>query len=358
MTRRRILLVALVVAALGLAGCGSSATSPSATTGTTAPNDGLVSIGEGLRGPSGLHANVYATGLTHASAFALDAQSRLWTATAEFEDTGTDGVYLVPAAGAAAIKVIPDLHTPLGLLWYQDSLYVASKERVDAYSSFNGTTFADHRSVVTFPQGSGSPNGLALGPDGRIHLGISAPCDACTPDLEVSGSVVSFLPDGTDLRVDAAAIRAPVGLSYYPGTADLFVTMNQRDDLGAATPGDLLSVVADGQRWGFPACYQQGGTVCDGVPAAVASLDAHAAVSGVAIATGQLGASVGNAAVVAEWATGRVLQIPLAQGSATRGATPKPFLTGIEKPEPVLLGADGAVFVGDWQTGKVFRIAT
>jgi len=59
--------------------------------------------------------------------------------------------------------------------------------------------------------------------------------------------VVSFLPDGSDLRVEAGGIRAPVGLAYYPGTNDLFVTMNQRDDLGAQTPGDWLAVVRAGQ---------------------------------------------------------------------------------------------------------------
>jgi glucose/arabinose dehydrogenase len=89
----------------------------------------------------------------------------------------------------------------------------------------------------------------------------------------------------------------------------------------------------------------------------VAVLDAHAAVSGVAITTGQLGPAVGTAAVVAEWATGSVLQVPLADGSATRGATPKPFVTGIQKPEPVLLAPDGALLVGDWQTGTLYRIA-
>ena len=212
------------------------------------------------------------------------------------------------------------MHTPLGLLWLQDALYVASKGAVDAYTAFDGSTFGGHRNVVTFPDGSGEPNGLVLGPDGRVHLGISAPCDSCTPDLELSGSVVSFLPDGSDLQVDAKAIRAPIGLAFYPGTADLFVTMNQRDDLGADTPGDLLSVVAPGQSWGFPGCYGQGGPACDGVPQPVASLDEHAAVAGVAITTGQLGPAVGDAAIVAEWATGAVRRVPLDQGAATEGS--------------------------------------
>ena len=100
---------------------------------------------------------------------------------------------------------------------------------------------------------------------------------------------MSFLPDGTDLRADATDIRAPIGLAYFPGTSELFVTMNQRDDLGDQTPGDWLSIVQAGQSWGFPDCYGQGGGECAGEPGPVAELDQHAAVSGVAIVTGQLG---------------------------------------------------------------------
>jgi glucose/arabinose dehydrogenase len=352
-----VLVVAVLVAALVASACGAPATDGSSTTATTAPADGLTDIGDGLRGPAGLHATTYATGLMDAAALAVDAQGRVWVATAAYKDVGTDAVYLVPAPGASPIKVLADQHTPLGLWWDHDTLYVASKETVQAYTGFDGTAFADHHEVVAFPADSGENNGLVLGPDGRFHLGISAPCDSCTPSLDLSGSVVSFLPDGSDFRVDAKAIRAPVGLTFFPGTSDLFVTMNQRDDLGDATPGDLLSVVAPGQSWGFPGCYSQGGSACQGVPAPVAELDEHAAVSGVAITTGQLGSAVATAAIVAEWATGSVLRVPLAQGSATRGATPKPFVTGMTKPEPVLLAPDGGLLVGDWQTGTLYRIA-
>src|SRR5205823_9616491 len=121
-----------------------------------------------------------------------------------------------------------------------------STERVDAYEGFHGTAFAAHHNVLALPTGVRELNGLALSPDGRMQLGISAPCDHCTPTSEFSATVVSFLPDGTDLRVVAKGIRAPIGLTYFPGTSDLFVTMNQRDDLGDATPGDVLSVVQQG----------------------------------------------------------------------------------------------------------------
>jgi glucose/arabinose dehydrogenase len=266
-------------------------------------------------------------------------------------------VYLVVAAGAAPVKVIADVHTPLGLLWYQGSLYVTSKERVDAFTGFDGTQFAERRDILTLPAGVGEVNSITLSPEGRMLIGISAPCDHCTPTLQDSGAIVSFLPDGTDLQLFASRIRAPIGLAYFPNTSDLFVTMNQRDDLGDATRGDWLAVVQQGQDWGFPDCYGQGGGACTGVPAPIAALDKHAAVDGVAIATGQLGPAVGTAAIVAEWSTGKVQQVTLARSGATYTGSVAPFLTGLQQPVPVILAPDGALLVGDWASGKVYRIA-
>ena len=56
----------MLAAVLTLIGCGKSTA------------DELVPIGAGLRGPRGLEATVYATGLANMSAFAFDARGRLW----------------------------------------------------------------------------------------------------------------------------------------------------------------------------------------------------------------------------------------------------------------------------------------
>ena len=87
--------------------------------------------------------------------------------------------------------------------------------------------------------------------------------------------------------------------------------MNQRNDLGAATPGDWLALVSARARLGVSACYGQAVRPAPGVPKPVAVLDKHAAVSGVAIVTGQLGPTVGTAALVAEWTLGKVQQVAL-----------------------------------------------
>ena len=100
----------------------------------------------------------------------------------------------------------------------------------------------------------------------------------------------------------------------------------------------------------------QGGTACTGVPSPVAVLDKHAAVSGVAIVGTPFSGSAGTAAIVAEWATGKVQRVALSgSGTGTTG-TVEPFITGIANPVAVALGADGSLFIGDWKTGTICRL--
>ena len=327
-----------------VAGCGSSSTAK------------LEPIGAGLRGPHGFRASVYAKGVPKVAAFAFDPEGRLWVATADYTDAGKDGVYLVAKRGAKPVEVVAGLHTPLGLLWYRNSLYVTSKGRVDAYSDLRGAKFAGRRTILTLPAPAGESNGVVAAPGGRLLMGISAPCDHCTPASKFSGAIVSFRPDGTDLRVFARGIRAPIGLEYYPGTDNLLVTMNHRDDLDTLTPGDWLAVVRSGDNWKFPGCYGQTGAACAGVPKPVAVLDKHAAAAGLAILTGQLGSTIGTAALVAEWAKATVLRIPLTKtGTGYRG-TAEPFVTGVTNPVAVVLTEDNSVLIGDWTSGTIYEI--
>jgi len=345
----RVLALSLVVAlSASVAACGSD--SP------TTSSSSLVSIGAGIEGPSGLHATTYATGLDTVAGLAFDAEGKLWASTASYQDDGKDAVYLIAKAGATPRKVISGLHSAIGLLWFKGELYVASKERVHAYSGFDGTRFATMRTVVALPSGVGEVNGLAVSTAGRISLGISSPCDHCDPTSPYSAAVVSFLPDGSGLRVDASGIRAAVGLTYDATTGDLFATMNQRDDLGTKTPGDSLGVIETGQDWKFPDCYGQKGTACTDTPDPVAELDDHAAVSGVTIDEGGI-AGAGRVALVAEYAKGKVLKVVLKGTGAQTTGTATTFLSGFTNPVPISTGPDGSIYVGDWGSGSIVRVA-
>jgi glucose/arabinose dehydrogenase len=351
--RRQLLLGALSIALLALCGCGSS---NEHTSVTGSSSDGLVSIGAGLKGPIGLQATVYAKGPPTLAAFAFDSRGRLWLTAAGLNEHTDDGVYMVANPGARAVKVVAGLDDPLGILWHDGKLYVASLGRVDVFGDLHGTHFAERKRIVDGPVSKGENNLLVLAPSGRLLMGVTATCDHCTPQSSFSGSIVSFRPDGSDLRLYARRIRAPFGLAYLPGTSDLLASMNQRDDLGPRTPGDWLGLVREGEDWGFPGCYGQGGTACAGVPAPVAVLDKHAAAGGVAIVTGQLGGRVGTAALVAEWQSAKVLKVSLTRTGSTYKGSVTPLLSGVKNPLALVLAPDGSLLVGDWSTGTIYRI--
>jgi glucose/arabinose dehydrogenase len=341
--------LALAVLLLTLAGCGSAGKAPSGSR--------LVAIGAGLEGPAGLRATVYAKGPPTVAAFAFDSHGRLWLTAAGLETHTLDGVYTIAKPGGRPVKVVSGLQDPLGLAWFRDRLYVASIGRVDAYGDFDGRRFTEHTRVLAGPVAGGENNLLAMAPDGRFAMGVTASCDHCAPRSRWSGSIVTFGPDGSDLRLYATRIRAPFGLAYFPGTSDLFVTMNQRDDLGARTPGDWLALVRQGQDWGFPDCYGQGGPACAGVPRPIAVLGRHAAAGGVAIVTGQLGVAVGTSALVPEWQSAKVLRVALSRAGATYTGSVTSFLTGMHNPLAIALAPDRSLLVADWATGTIYRIA-
>jgi glucose/arabinose dehydrogenase len=347
---RRPIGLALALCVGVIAGCGSASNGPRA-------GAALVSIGAGLQGPGALQATVYAKGPANTSAFAFDSRGRLWLTAAGLGSHAHDGVYLIGAVGAHAVRVIRGLDDPLGILWYRGRLYVASVGRVDAYGGFDGRRFTKHTRILSGPVAGGENNLLAIAPSGRLVMGVTASCDRCKPRSSLSGAIVSFRPDGSDLRLYAAGIRAPVGLAFFPGTSDLFASMNQRDDLGAATPGDWLSLVREGESWGFPNCYGQGGAACAGVPKPTAVLDKHAAAGPVAIVTGQLGASVGTAAIVTEWSTGQVKSVALKRTASGYSGVTRTLLRGVRNPLALTLTPDGALLLGDWTTGTIYRIS-
>ncbi|MDP9255105.1 MAG: hypothetical protein M3Q31_00905, partial [Actinomycetota bacterium] len=344
--------VVAMLAALALvaAGCGGR----SATTAAT----GRVAIGHGLQGPAGLKATVFATGLRNVSAFAFDASGRLWATTSAASDHSHDGVYMIPRGGGRPVEVISDVKGPLGLVWHAGRLYVTSLGRVDVFSDLRGMRFAKRTAVIVEPAGHGWNNAIVALPGGTLAMSITAACDHCVSHSRWSGTIVSFRPDGSGVRVYASGIRAPFGVVYDMTSGALLTSMNQRDDLGAKTPGDWLALVRDGQNWRFPGCYGQGGGACRGVPAPLAVLDKHAAAGGVAIVSGQLGSAVGHVALVTEWARGSVLNVPLRRsGAGYASARATPLLTGFKNPLPLAVASDGALLVGDWSRGTVYRIA-
>jgi glucose/arabinose dehydrogenase len=329
-----------------------------------------------LHGQRALRPAVVARGLGHPTNLAFDSHRGLWATSATGYPTPTNGVWYVRAAGARPVHVVHGLKTALGLVWRGRELYVASVTvpgrtgAVTAYSKFDGSRFHRRRVVVrNLPVGLHNLDSIVPGPGGRLYLGVGSRSDHTRSPQRLSGTVISFKLDGSGLRVEARGLRNPYGLAFVPGTSDLLVTDNGRDDLGLFAPPDEINLVRVGRRprsFGFPGCYGQGGRACRGAVPPLVRLAPHAAAGAIAVVPrlGRFGLSAyvaQNGSSFAGEPTGNdVIRVSLSR-RRSGGYTVKahPFATGFEDHDPlaVALGPDGHLYLGLFSSSALIRVA-
>jgi glucose/arabinose dehydrogenase len=320
-----------------------------------APN--LVSIGSGVDGPSGLSATVWANGPKESGDMAEGPNGTLFVSTAGETGMPVDGVYAL-GKGTMPVKVISGLYATLGLAWYHETLYVSSYGRVETYSGYTGTSFTSHKTILQgLPGGKlGWNDNLRIGPEGRFYMGIASGCDHCAPTKPLTATIVSFKPDGSDLQVFASGVRGNSSLAFEPGTDELFMVTNQRNEVEGKTPHDQFGLVQRGSFWGYPWCWQQGGVECQGVAHPLTFDDIHGASDGLAFINGSWGASYGLSAIGSEWLPGKVLRFAISQKDGTVSAQPSVLLTGIQNPGPLLTLPGGGLLVSSYATGTIYEI--
>jgi glucose/arabinose dehydrogenase len=235
---------------------------------------------------------------------------------------------------------------------------------VVAYSGFDGHRFTRSRVVVDgLPVGRHRLDSIVAGPGGRLYLGIGSESDHDPSSSPLAGTVVSFRPSGAGLRVEARGLRNPYGLAVAPGGRRLLVSEHGRDDLGLHSPPDELDLVDPHGRarwYGFPTCWGQGGPPCRGAVAPLARLAPHSAPGAVAVARhfGRWGPSAFvtrfGSTFRANPTGGDVVRVALGRGHVPV----QRFATGFGHEEPLgaALGADGALYVSLWKSGRVVRL--
>ena len=182
--------------------------------------------------PSGFQATVYASGLHQPTALAFGPHGFLYA-------TEEAGRVVSFSQGAKAPRVFAKgfRESTLGLLWYAGALYVSDKGRVSRLTDTNGDRRADSDRVIV----DHLPNGLhqqdaIVQLHGRLYLGSGSTCNACPQTSRQSAAVLSFRPDGSDLRVFASGLRNPYGLAV-DGRGRLWATDNGRDEKALGAPG-------------------------------------------------------------------------------------------------------------------------
>ena len=202
--------------------------------------------------------------------------------------TAPNGDLFVTESRADAIKVLRDadedgkpevtatfategLNKPFGLAFYPPGgdpkfLYVANTDGVVRYAYGNGDLKA--RAPVEKLSAELSAGGLLHGgghwtrdlvfsPDGKkMYVSIGSASNVSDNRAEANRArIFEFNPDGTGQKVFAWGIRNAVGIKFRPGTSELWMSVNERDDLGDGLVPDYISHVTPGGFYGWPWYY-------------------------------------------------------------------------------------------------------
>jgi glucose/arabinose dehydrogenase len=294
--------------------------------------------------------------------------------------------------GVAETKTvfIEGLNSPFGMVLVGDDFYVADSDAILKFPYHTGDTriTAPGVKLADLPAGrinhhwtkdlTASPDGTKLyatvGSNSNVgDNGIAAETNRAAV-LEVDRASGSW-------RVFASGLRNPNGPSFQPQSGALWVTVNERDELGNDLVPDYMTSVQDGAFYGWPYSYY-GQHVDDRVspprPNLVAkaippdyALGAHTASLGLTFNTGNLfPADMAGGAFVGQhgsWnrkprAGYKVIFVPFTNGKPS--GEPQDVLTGFlsdkgeaqGRPVGVKIDKQGALLVADDVGNAVWRV--
>jgi glucose/arabinose dehydrogenase len=210
------------------------------------------------KAPDGFVVSVFAENLPHARWMTVAPNGDVFLA----ESDAGKVVVLRPAPdGSHAAKVTTfasGFDRPHGLAVHNGALYVADVKSLWRLAYTDGALAASgkraHVADTTPPQGAGHfTRDIVFDSKGTLYLTIGSRNNV-SEDPPRYASVQIVNPDGS-LSTFAGGLRNPVGIAFYPGTDDLYVTVNERDGLGDDLPPDYLARIRKGDFFGWPYAY-------------------------------------------------------------------------------------------------------
>ena len=134
--------------------------------------------------------------------------------------------------------------------WGRDIVFSADGKRL-----FYGVGSGSNVALDMFPE----PH-LIKTPEPRIINGLAewlkiTPTGAAWDTEELRADVLSFDPNGKDMRIVATGVRNCAAITVQPVTGQLWCAVNERDELGDNTPFEYATHVVDGAFYGWPWYY-------------------------------------------------------------------------------------------------------
>jgi glucose/arabinose dehydrogenase len=338
--------------------------------------------------PAGFHVNVFAKDFKNPRFLVVAPNGDVFLA-----DLGAGEVIVMRDAqhsGAAQQREVfaEKLNRPFGIAFHDEYVYVANMSEVVRfrYDQQSSKRLGEGEHILDLPSGGAHvTRTIAFSADGKhLYASVGSSGNIDIEKDQRRGAVLVADPDGKNSRIFASGLRNAVGLGIEPVSGAVWVSVNERDELGDNLPPDYFTSIKDGGFYGWPYSYI-GNNVDPRVqpqkPDLVARaiipdvlLGAHVAPLEFAFYAGkQFPEQYRGGAFIAEhgsWnrasrAGYQVAFVGFQNGKAF--ADPLPFLTGLVpdpngknvngRPVGVAVASDGALLVSDDGAGVIYRIS-
>ncbi|MDF0534082.1 PQQ-dependent sugar dehydrogenase [Shewanella sp. A32] len=275
--------------------------------------------------------------------------------------------------------VAKDLDYPEALAFHNGDLYAALEDRIVVFNNIEQRLKRPSRPREVYDRlpgkGNKSIRGIKFGPDGRLYVSISAPCNVCEP-IAPFGSIIAIDLDSGESQQIATGIRQVVGFDWNPVNGKLWFADSSRDWMGDNIPPDEINRIdRPGEHFGFP--YIHGKDIKEPayekpknltVEPPVFELPAHVAPMGLLFYIGnQFPAEYHNQMLVAEngsWNRSskvgyQVVLLKMDGDKVVSRSTLLSFLDGefpMARPYSLAMAPDGSVYISDDLKGNIYRL--
>lgn len=285
---------------------------------------------------------------------------------------------------------LDNLVSPFGIVLVGGDLYVANTDGIVRFPYRTGETriSAPGTLLTDLPGGPIDHHwtkSLTASPDGsKLYVGIGSNSNITENGMEAEKDRARIweVDRATGAHRDyATGLRNPNGLTFYPGTTQLWAVINERDELGPDLVPDYLTSVRPGAFYGWPYSYwgrhvdpRVQPTRPDLVARATVpdyGLSSHVAPLSLMFYTGTALRGYSGGGFIGEhgsWDRGhfngyKVVWVPFANGRPS--GKPRDFMTGFldssgkARGRPVGVATDrtGALLVADDLANVVWRVS-
>lgn len=159
---------------------------------------------------------------------------------------------------------IADLYSPFGMALVGDYFYVANADSLVRFPYESGQTSISGQDELVQDLTLGTLNhhwtkSLLASPDGQhLYVGVGSNSNVGENGMdEENGRAAIWEIDVAtgEPRIFAEGLRNPVGMAWHPQTGELWVSVNERDELGSDLVPDYMTSVEEGGFYGWPWRY-------------------------------------------------------------------------------------------------------